>query len=145
MGRERDKRGRFLPGNKSGKKFNAGNDAASKYDEAYCDMMLTYFRGEERYPQFEEFADIINVTTETLNNWCNEHEEFRAIHFRCKEIQRMKLNKFALLGVFNSSYAKFIAANHHGMTDKSEQKLTTDEGYNVVVRVERDGNENSES
>ena len=120
MGRERDKRGRFLPGNKSGKKFEEGNLAASKYDEKYCDQMLSYFRSEEKYPQFEEFADLINVTTSTLNNWKAEHKEFNDIYERCLQVQRMKLNKFALLGVFNAAYAKFIAVNHHGMAEKTE-------------------------
>ena len=31
------------------------------------------------------------------------------------------------------------------MAEKSEQKLTGGDGYQVVVKVERDGNENSES
>lgn len=143
MARERDSRGRFKKGNTSGKKYKDGNKAASKYDPKYCDMMLTYFRGEERYPQFEEFADMINVTGNTLNNWRAEYEEFNEVYERCHEIQRMKLNKFALMGTFNASYAKFIAVNHHGMSEKSEQKLTADEGYNVVVRVEREGNEDT--
>ena len=135
LGRQRDKRGRFLPGNKSGTKFKKGNQAASKYDPEYCDRMLAYFRSEEKYPQFEEFADSINVTGNTLNNWRSDHEEFNAVYERCLEIQRMKLNKFALLGVFNSSYAKFIAVNHHGMAERTEQKLSADDGVEVYVNV----------
>ena len=135
MARERDKRGRFLPGNKSGKQFDVGNQAASKYEEKYCDEMLKYFRGKEKYPQFEEFADSINVTTETLNNWCSEHEEFRAVYDRCVQIQRMKLNKFALLGVFNSSYAKFIAVNHHGMAEKQEHEISGIEGIDLNIEI----------
>ena len=135
MARERDKRGRFKKGNGSGEKFAKGNKAASKYDPAYCDMMLTYFRGDERYPQFEEFADKINVTGNTLNNWRAEYEEFNEVYERCHEIQRMKLNKFALLGTFNASYAKFIAVNHHGMAEKTEQKISADEGVEVYVNV----------
>ena len=119
MKRERDKRGRFLPGNKSGKQFDVGNQAASKYDKKYCEAMLLYFRGEEKYPQFEEFADSINVTVDTISRWRDEHEEFKTVYDRCVQLQRMKLNKFALLGVFNASYAKFIAVNHHGMAEKT--------------------------
>lgn len=109
-----------MPGNKAGEKFKPGNDVSSKYQTEYCDRMLRYFRSEEKYPQFEEFADSIDVTTETLNNWREKHEEFADVYARCKELQRMKLNKFALLGTFNASYAKFIAVNHHGMAEKTE-------------------------
>lgn len=143
MGRERDKRGRFLPGNKSGNKFTKGNSAASKYDEAYCDRMLSYFRSDEKYPQFEEFADSINVTTETLNNWREGHPEFDAVYVRCKELQRMKLNKFALLGTFNASYAKFIAVNHHDMSDKSEHGIEGLEGWDVKITIDKPENKTS--
>lgn len=143
MGRERDKRGRFLPGNKSGKKFEIGNEASSKYDVEYCERMLKYFRSGEKYPQFEEFADSINVTTETLNNWREKHEEFDAVYVRCKELQRMKLNKFALLGTFNASYAKFIAVNHHDMSDKSEHGIEGLEGWDVKITIDKPENKTS--
>ena len=139
MGRERDKRGRFLPKNTLGNKFAVGNDAASKYDIKYCDKMLKYFRSDEKYPQFEEFADSIDVTLNTLNNWRADHEEFNEVYERCHEIQRMKLNKYALIGTFNSSYAKFIAVNHHGMAEKQEHDITGVEGVDLNIELLRSG------
>jgi hypothetical protein len=47
----------------------------------------------------------------------------------------MKLNKFALIGVFNSSYAKFIAVNHHGMAEKQEHEISGIEGIDLNIEI----------
>lgn len=129
---ERDKRGRFSP----------GNAAASKYREEYADMLIEYFNRkpntlerklvrvgggvEERpvyvpceYPTLEGFAASIGVTTDTLRNWCDKYSRFRHNYMRARELQRAILTINAIMGLYPAGPAIFEAVNHHGMTYKS--------------------------
>ncbi len=144
---DRNAKGQFVKGNSAGRQFEKnntvgtetrfknGNTAAVKYKAEYGDRMLTYFREHTGYPQFEEFADSIGVTVGTLKNWADARPRFAAIRDRCAEIQCAKLNAGALAGRFDSSYAKFIAVNHHNMRDKMTQEVETVKPFEISLSV----------
>ncbi len=144
---ERNAKGQFVKGNSAGRqfvknntvgeqtRFKAGNTAAVKYKTEYGDRMLRYFREHSGYPQFEEFADSIGVTVGTLKNWAESRPRFAAIRERCAEIQCAKLNAGALAGRFDSSYAKFIAVNHHGLRDKMTAEVESVRPFEISLSV----------
>ena len=121
--------GQFKKGNTVGAatRFATGNKLSEKYREEYCDKMLAYFRDEkEKYPTFELFADSIGVHANTLMGWQESHPRFGAVYAHCKAIQKGKLIRGGVLGVFNPAVVKFVATNCHGMSDKveSDQKMS---------------------
>lgn len=144
---ERNEKGQFVKGNSAGKqftknndigkdtRFKAGNTVAAKYKAEYADRMLAYFREHSGYPQFEEFADLIGVSIGTLKNWADTRPRFAAIRERCAEIQCAKLNTGALMGRFDSSYAKFIAVNHHGLRDKMTAEVENVRPFEISLSV----------
>lgn len=127
----RNKKGQFTRGNKL-----SGGAKATKYRREYARDIIKYFditptkevtRGGRRetvineYPMFEGFAKKIGVTSRTLLSWCEKHKEFAEAYERCKDMQRYILVTNSLLSRYNSGFAKFIAMNHHGMSEKVER------------------------
>jgi hypothetical protein len=116
----------FEKGNEIGKetRFKEGNNAHNKYKKEYCQGMVEYFRNNEMYPLFELYADSINVTDETLRNWCENYPEFGSAYNICKNIQKGRLIDGALSGRLNPTFSQFVAKNCHGMRDKTESDST---------------------
>lgn len=142
--------------------FAKGNKSADKYKKKYAKALLEYFskppnrveyvkhydsygnlKREEPvlmgadYPTLEGFAASLSVTVRTLENWCESHEEFREAYERAKEIQKNTLIVNSLGGQYNGNFAKFIAMNEFGMSEKSESKLGGLEGFDVNITVEK--------
>ncbi len=136
-------------------KFKLENAAASKYKEEYADMLIEYFStpntreiggtdgkpimiiGNE-YPTFEGFAAKIGVVRDTLLNWCKQSARFRHAYARAKEYQKSKLISNAVCGYYNANFAKFVATNDHGMSDKSEHEIAGKDGtapFEVKINV----------
>lgn len=160
----RNKSGRFTKGNN----FAEGGGSPGKYKKEYDEMLIKYFTvptfttvwerkyytngqiKEEKpiviagkYPTFEGFAISIGVTSRTLENWRDKYPSFGEAYEKALDMQKDILVVNSLGGQYNGNFAKFIASAQFDMAEKSEQKLTADEGYNVVVRVEREGNEDT--
>lgn len=160
----RNGKGRFTKGNN----FAEGRGSPGKYKKEYAEMLIKYFtvptfttvwkrkyytngqvKEEEpivvagKYPTLEGFAISIGVTSRTLENWRDKYPSFREAYEMALDMQKDILVVNSLGGQYNGNFAKFIASAQFGMTEKSEQKLTGGDGYQVVVKVERDGNEDS--
>lgn len=130
--------GRFEKGNEIGKekRFTEGNLISSKYNAEYCDEMLAYFMDENiTFPTFEDYASRIGVIAETLKNWCEKHPRFRDIHARCTEIQKHRLLVGGLTEKFNAQIVKFLAINNHGMKEKIEQKIDSDNNTAITIEI----------
>lgn len=128
--------GRFKKGNTIGyaTRFQPGNDAASKYDDSFCEEMLNYFEDPKVvYPMFEGFATILGVMSGTLRRWADEHPRFADTYTRCLEIQKQRLLVGGLTEQYNSQIVKFIAVNCHGMKEKIEQEVKADASINVNI------------
>jgi hypothetical protein len=118
-----ENRGQFKKGNTVGMetRFKEGNTFAVKYKDEYCEKMLEYFRNATDFPTFEEFAgEIIGVGERTLWEWKNNHPRFATTFEKCLAIQKGMTLKGAMIGKYNAAFAKFMAVNCYGMTDKSE-------------------------
>ena len=163
---QRDSKGRFVAKTKAGEKtrFAKDNDAASKYDDKYCDQIIEFFNAPlthveyketlnnkgmivaktpivvaNEYPTFELFAAQIGVSVRTLLNWSKEHPRFSDAYARAKEIQFGKLTACAVAGLYNPLYAKFEAINNHGQRDRTDTVVAnvemTDGDRAMIERV----------
>lgn len=72
-----------------------------------------------RLPTMERFAHLLNVNTDTLVEWSKVHPEFSAAYMRGKQIQKEILVSNGLLGLYNGSFAQFVARNFTDMEDRT--------------------------
>lgn len=145
--------GYFLPGHKPLWVPPKGNSFASKYREEYCERIVEFFSapyfvsaededgtkhvGACVYPTFESFAATIGVISETLREWADKHERFRAAYEYAKQLQRDKLIVHGMSGAYNPAFAKFIASTTHGMVEKSAVDVgnANDKPFEVNITV----------
>ena len=123
--------------------------APTKYKEEYCEEIVEYFRvpptrieyREEyfkdgslktripivianEFPTLQGFADSIGVHYDTLNEWCNVHEEFSEAYTRAKRLQEKIWLQNAMSGLYNAQFAQFFGKNCLGYKDKQEVEHT---------------------
>lgn len=136
--KQRDERGRFVKGHTplEGAGFQPGNVESLKYDPKYPEDMKLYFKQvstEGNYPTFENYADSIDVTVRTLENWCEAYPLFKDAYDACKNLQKGTLIEGAMLGRYNPTFAKFVAVNCHGMKEKVESEVKGSGGFNISI------------
>lgn len=158
--------------NKSGK-FTKGNTYGSgagpgKYKKEYAEKLVEYFsipkmvtfwkrkyykdgrvKEEEPittppiYPTFEGFAKTIGVTSRTLLNWREKYPSFNVAYERALDMQKDILITNSLGGLYNGNFAKFIASSQFDMVEKSEQKISGVEGWDVKITIDKPENKTS--
>ena len=163
----RDERGRFTKENKIGEetRFQKENAAACKYHEKYADELIEYFnqpatRTEYRetfngngvlikrtpviiandYPTFEGVAAKLGVTVNTLLNWREQSRRFANAYARAKELQKIMLVQNTLRGMYNPMFAKLLAVNEHGMTEKVENKSEVTFSVSLPDEIDEESN-----
>lgn len=139
--KQRDEKGLFAKGNTIGKayEFKPGNSASNKYDPSLCDRIVDYFATYEGFPTLEAFANlVIGVNLHTLENWANAHSEFKEAFERAKQIQLARIEEGTMLKRYDASFAKFLAINNHGMSERSQVDIGNkdEEGFKVTVTVD---------
>lgn len=158
--------------NKSGK-FTKGNTYGSgaspgKYKKEYAEKLVEYFsipkmvtfwkrkyyedgrvKEEEPittppiYPTFEGFAKTIGVTSRTLLNWREKYPSFNDAYERALDMQKDILITNSLGGLYNGKFAQFIASSQFDMVEKSEQKISGVEGWDVKITIDKPENKTS--
>jgi len=87
---------------------------------------LTDYKNQELgklIPSAEGLAIYLNVSTKTIYNWGNEHPEFLQTLGEVNTRQKILLLDGGLSGEFNSNITK-LALGNHGMSEKTEQKMS---------------------
>lgn len=130
----------------------------TKYDPKYCDQLIEYFNinpsheviVEDRFgntvkervvivandlPTLERFAANLEVTTVTLWNWANTHEDFFNAVQRAKDLQKHILVMNGLNKGYDSKFAMFLAKN---VTDLKDKTITEEIGERKVIVEHRD-------
>jgi len=108
----------------------------SKYDPAYCSLMIEWFENSNDWagvPTFEKYAYTIGVSVSTLRKWKTEHEEFSAAYASCKDLQLHMMFEGAIVGELHAGFTMFAMKNMHNWRDKIEQ-----ENINQTIQVNID-------
>lgn len=144
--------GQFKKGNTIGMetRFQKGHDVTCKYDEKYCEELISFFSDvkpeiiyEECYypdgtvkarrpasvipaqlPTFEGFAWKIGVTVGTLLNWRDKYPHFANAYTRAIEKQKEILLINGANKQYDGNFAKFLLMNNHGMSEKQMSENT---------------------
>ncbi len=139
--KQREANGYFAEGNDLAKEhyFQPGNDGGTKYKPEYAKKLIEYFKDHEGFPTLENFAGIeLGVSINTITNWAKDHPEFDEAVTIAKTIQLGKMHEGTMMKRYDATYARFLAINNHGMTDKSQVDIGNkdDEGFKVTVTVD---------
>lgn len=139
--KQRDEKGLFVEGNDLAKDhyFQKGNSASDKYKPEYAEKLIKYFEEHEGFPTLELFAGLeIGVSINTVTNWANAHPEFGEAVQRAKTIQLGRMHEGTMMKRYDATYARFLAVNNHGMSDKSQVDIGNkdEEGFKVTVTVD---------
>lgn len=139
----RDKNGRFTKGNTIGKesRFFEGNDYSCKYREEICEEMIEWFESYDKYPTFDGYAGkVLHVAGRTIDYWKEKHPRFALAYDVCLSIQKSRNQEGAMSGAYNANFAKFLAVNTHGMTDKSESDSKVSISITTNAEVDEESN-----
>jgi hypothetical protein len=113
----------------------AATGRPSDYDPKYCQEIIDFFsippyvekiidgrvvKVNNRLPAFHVFASKIGVGTNTLLDWCNQHEEFSIAYKKAKELQKYFLIENGLNGIYAPAAFCFVAKNITDMRDKQD-------------------------
>ncbi len=149
---DRDSKGRFKKGNRSGIKFEPGNQYHCKYTEDMPNKVIEYFSREymhsghdatgkvyywaDRPPSFIRFALEIGVWPKTLYKWREEHPEFDEACKISEELAAQQLIDCGLNKAYNVTMAKFILSAKHGLVEKT----AVDNNVKIEVELPEDIN-----
>ena len=86
-------------------------------------------------PKLYKFADKINVSDMTLENWRKKYPEWDAAYKRAEEIRKGWLNDLALAGLINPQVYKFMACNFTDMKDMKEMDLGNKDDKPFTIKV----------
>ena len=141
----------------------AGRGRPTKYDPAFCELIIDYFeralsadtrelapiittidaekpsqKTEVRricaeLPTLEGFAHSISVSSKVLIDWSKVHEEFGESYARAKDIQFKILVDRGLTRQYDPTAFAFVAKNITWMADK--QQLTGPDGGAIPLEI----------
>ncbi len=137
----RDEKGRFINGHQAANPFEKGNKIRqSVYHEGRAEEIIRFFKNETdegRYPTLYGYAASIGVTSQTLLNWKEAHEDFSIAYELAFDIAKNALLQNAMAGRYNPKFAQFVAINCHGMADKSIQEQVQEKPFEVNINVRK--------
>jgi hypothetical protein len=137
--KQRDEKGLFAKGNTIGRQFQPGNDEGSKYKPEYADRLTKFFKEHEGFPTLEAFAGVeLGVSLNTITNWAKSHPDFEAAVSVAKTIQLAKIHEGTMTKRYDATYAKFLAINNHGMSEKTQVDLGNkdESGFKITVTID---------
>ena len=119
-----------------------------KYKKQYCKQIMEFFcrepykevevkhygkdgtlrrtetkRVANDLPFLSDFAGNIGVSVAILEKWADRYKEFCCDYKRAKELQKEFLITNGLLGLYNPTFAIFIAKNITDMRDQQDLKI----------------------
>ena len=108
------------------------------YDSKFIDKVIEYLQEFENFdddiknykgeiiPTVEGFARYIGVRSKkTLYNWGDKHEEFLHALEEIKNLQSIMLQNGGLSGALNATISKLMLSANHGISEKTEQDITS--------------------
>lgn len=113
----------------------------TKYSKAILDTTMDYIDNYETYgdvlPQVAGLAHVLDVTRETVFQWCNDESkpEFSYMVSKILSAQERKLLNGGLESKYNSSVTKLLLSKH-GYSDSQDKQ-----GLSVNVTINRGSTE----
>lgn len=84
-----------------------------------------------KLPTLEGFAIQEGIGTSTIWDWSSNHPQFSAAIMQAKQRQKDILIQNGLFGLYEKTFAKFVAINVTDMVEKSQQEITGKDGKDL--------------
>jgi hypothetical protein len=121
----------------------------TKYRPEYCQQIVDYFdvphvvKGDDGavandLPTLAGFAASIDVTRQTLLQWCTDHPEFSGAYQKAKDLAEAMWATNALQGRYQTAFAIFYGKNCFGYRDKQEVEHSGEIGLGQILTSLRD-------
>ena len=100
-----------------------------KYYPAITEKVDKYFeqcgREQTKLPTIEGLADYLDITSETIRDWCGKFPSFSLTIKKLVEKQKVQLMNDGMYGgkEINAAMAIFLLKANHGMKDGSQMQL----------------------
>lgn len=133
------------PYNKNGE---GGRPHAHTIDqiEGYALEFMDWLDVEDNF-WIKDFLLDKRIDPSYMSEWADRSDRFRQAYLLGKQKQESKIIKGGMIGKFNSNIVKLALTNHHGWSDKVEQKITGDAQNPlqcIIDRVSSKKDENGE-
>lgn len=95
----------------------------SEYKEEYVDAVndyLAYAKQEDELPSKQGFAEYIDVSIQTLENWSEKSQDFLEALRRITVKQHNELVNKGLNNKYNPTITKLMLSSNHGYKEKSD-------------------------
>lgn len=102
------------------------------YKPEYCEGIIAFCENHNEVPFLQDYAHLIGVCKDTLQEWASVHPEFSLAYKKAKDIQEKKLVTGGLTGKFNPAVTIFVLKNVSGWRDKQEINQTG----TIVIQAE---------
>ena len=90
-----------------------------------------------KLPTLKGFARFIDVNESTLYEWDKAYPLFSKSLDKIRVEQHDRLINAGLSGDYNSTIAKLILSSNHGMSERTEQNIKTEQTINIKSVDER--------
>lgn len=108
----------------------------TKYNEEVISKLKEFIAlkaGDQKsFPTKEEFAGLIGVNTDTIQEWMKVHEDFSVAIKGLEDLQKSRLMINGLLQNFNPTMSIFLLKANHGLIETSRQELTGKDGEQLL-------------
>lgn len=112
------------------------------YDKAVDDYLETCGREQTKLPKLSEFARVLGINRDTVQEWAKIHPKFSVTIKRISDAQAEQLQDDGMYGgkEVNSTMAIFLLKANHGLIETSRQEITGKDGdsFNVKLISPRD-------
>jgi hypothetical protein len=103
----------------------------TSYLEEYVEQAFDYADGGwmelgDAIPTLDRLAILLGTNVSTMSDWANKHDDFSSALERVKTQQKLALMNGSLNGEYNAQIAKMLFSANHGMSEKTEQHMTSD-------------------
>lgn len=119
--------------------FKQGNKAAEKWTEEEAiqlgEDVINWLKAEDENIFFSEYIALIaepskyrgKLNADIIGDLSAKYASFSELIKKCKEIQRVKIVKYATFDKINIYMSKFLLINHHGYLSERQLAAQTEE------------------
>lgn len=93
--------------------------------EGYADDFAKWLN-DPTHIWLKDFALDNGFNPDYLSVWAEENEKFFGVYKQAKHRQESRLVNGGLQNSLNAGIVKFVLANHHGYSERSEQRVSGD-------------------
>lgn len=110
-----------------------------KYNNTIVGKVEKYYK-EVEIPFVEEIAEILDVSDQTIVDWCKKHPEFKVVYDRLIRKQKLQLLKGSMNRDIATAGAIFQLKANHGLIESEKRIVAGDKNEPLTFKWE--GNEN---